>query len=209
MALALAVDISASVDAAEYRMQRDGLAAALDHDDVRRAILQGAPGHVALIVYEWSGRYQQQVVLPWAVLDSPRSIDIAVARLAASRRSYDQFPTAMGYALGYGAGLLKKGPDCARRVLDISGDGENNEGFHPAAAYRNFPFEGVTVNGLAILGSEAGVEEYYDRNVPHGPGAFVARAAGFADFQSAMTRKLFREINDLMIGIQGAAPWRG
>lgn len=200
LALALALDVSSSVDRDEYELQRKGLAAALDSADVRHAILRGAPGDVALAVYEWSGRNQQKLHLDWVFLRSSADIDRAVVTLAGMRRSHDEFPTALGHGLAYGALLLERGPDCARRVIDVSGDGRNNHGYGPRTAYRHFPMEGVTVNGLVILGGPAGVLDFYRDQVRYGPAAFVEVANGFTDFEAAMTRKLYREISDLVLG---------
>lgn len=203
LALVLALDVSSSVDALEYDLQRVGLAAALDAPEVRHAILNGAQGEVALAVYEWSGFFQHKLHLDWTVMRSDADIDEAVRTLAKMTRSHDDFPTAVGQALGFGATLLERGPTCMRRVIDISGDGINNYGFGPDAAYRNFPFDGVTVNGLVVLGHSADVLLYYQQKVARGPNAFVMAAQGFEDFQNAMTRKLYREINDIMLGQTG------
>jgi len=200
LALVLALDVSSSVDEVEYDLQRVGLASALNSEDVRHAILNGAAGDVALAVYEWSGFNQQKLQLDWTHLRSHADIDAAVRSLATMERSHDDFPTAVGQALGYGATLLARGPDCARRVIDISGDGVNNYGFGPAAAYRNFPFSEVTVNGLVVLGHSAEVLQFYHQDVVRGPASFVITANGFDAFEEAMTRKLYREINDIMFG---------
>ncbi len=200
LALALALDVSSSVDAAEYDLQRKGLAAALNSDDVRHAILNGAPGDVSLAVYEWSGRTQQKLHLDWTRLRSAADIDRAVVTLAGMRRSFDEFPTAIGHGLAYGALLLTRAPQCARMVIDVSGDGRNNHGFGPRSAYRHFPMEGVTVNGLVIQGDQGDVLSYYLTHVQYGPAAFVEVAEGFEDFEAAMTRKLYREISDLILG---------
>lgn len=200
LALALALDVSSSVDASEHLLQRQGLAAALNDVDVRRAILSGAPRYVALAAYEWSGRDQHQMLQDWTVLDSEGSIDRAVAALLSPPRSHDNFPTALGYALGYGATLLKRGPDCTRRVLDVSGDGRNNEGFAPELAFQHFPFAGVTVNGLAVLNNNPSLAGYFARELIRGPRAFVEVSQGYEGYREAMTRKLFREINDLVVG---------
>ncbi len=200
LALVLALDVSASVDAQEYDLQRLGLAAALDAPDVREAILRGQGGAVALSVFEWSGRFQQQMHLDWTFLTTQGDIDRAVVTLGNVTRSYEGFPTSVGQALGYAASLLRRGPECDRKVIDISGDGINNYGYGPRAAYRHFPLRDVKVNGLVILGDDPEVEAFYRREVMRGPGAFVERAAGFEGFRAAMTRKLFREINDLMLG---------
>lgn len=200
LALVLAMDVSSSVSQEEYALQQNGLAAALLSEDVSRAILQGSDGYVALSVYEWSGRYQQSVIVDWLILDSRAAIAQAAARIAQSERSYSRFPTAMGFSLGYGAGLFKSAPNCDRRVMDVSGDGINNDGFGPLIAYRHFPFQGVTVNGLVITGSDPDVEWFYESEVLHGPQSFLEIADGFEDFERVMTRKLFREISNLMIG---------
>lgn len=199
LALVLALDVSSSVDDREYVLQRDGAAAALGDPDIRRAILSG-PGHVALAVYEWSGRRQNAMVLDWTALRSDADIDRAIAQLRSFPRSQTRFPTAMGYALGYGATLLTRGPDCARRVIDVSGDGITNDGFGPDLAYKHFPFQGVTVNGLAILGADPMVADYYEFSVMHGPNAFVELSEGYEGYRRAMTRKLFREISNLVVG---------
>ena len=200
LALALALDVSSSVNDAEYDLQRKGLAAALNSDDVRHAILNGASGDVNLAVYEWSGRNQQRLHLDWTRLRTTSDIDQAVVALANMSRSFDEFPTAIGHGLAYGALLMKRAPDCRRRVIDVSGDGRNNHGFGPRTAYRHFPVDGITVNGLVIMGDQGDVLSYYEEEVKLGPTAFVEVANGFEEFQAAMTRKLFREISELVIG---------
>jgi hypothetical protein len=208
LALLIAMDVSASVDAREYVLQRDGLARALDAPDIRDAILNDPSGHVALAVYEWSGRTQQTVMLDWTVIDGPARLDAVIAGILGARRGWKDFPTAIGYALGYGAGMLAEAPDCDRQVIDISGDGTNNEGFLPASAYRHFPFQGVTVNGLVIEGQEADVLRFYQTEVLRGPGAFLEVAQGFEEFEAAMARKLFREINGLILGSREVEAWQ-
>ena len=205
LALLLALDVSSSVDEEEYRLQKEGLAKALADPDIARSILEG-DGRVALGVYEWSGRRQSTVVLDWTVLGDKPTLDQAIGQILAAPRSHNRFLTAMGYALGYGSGMLDRAPACARRVIDVSGDGITNDGFRPQQAYLHFPFRGVTVNGLAVLGSDPRVVEYFRGEVAHGPGAFVEVAQGYSDFRRAMTLKLFRELNDMIIGgLEGQA----
>lgn len=208
LALVLALDVSSSVDSQEYALQRDGLAAALTDTDIQGALLAGGPGSVALAVYEWSGRRQSTLVLDWVVLRDTGDIGAAAQAIRAFARSHTRFPTAMGYALGYGATLLRRAPACDRKVIDVSGDGITNDGFLPAHAYRHFPFQGVTVNGLAVLGADDEVVAYYRDDVRHGPGAFVETSDGYAGYRRAMTRKLLREIGGMMMGAskKGMAP---
>lgn len=198
LALLLALDVSSSVDAEEYILQRDGLAAALGDPLIRSAILDG-DGHVAIAIYEWSGRRQSAMVSNWVALTDDAAIDDVIQTLLSAPRSHTRFPTAMGYALGYGATLLSRGPSCDRQVIDLSGDGENNDGFPPRLAYKNFPFSNVTVNGLAVLGGSDDVLDYFHREVRFGFGAFVETSEGYQGYKEAMTRKLFRELNDRIL----------
>jgi Ca-activated chloride channel family protein len=193
LALAFAMDASASVDEAEYRLQLDGLAAGL-HDPAVRAAILGPGGGVALSAYEWSGTHQQVTIAPWALITTDRVLDTFAAQLTAHPRSYTEVPTAIGYALGYGAVLLKDAPPCQRRVIDISGDGLSNDGFGPDAAYRAFDFDGVTVNGLVIGGEDLELISFYQFTVAHGPGAFVEVARDYTNYSRAMRRKLLREV---------------
>lgn len=197
------MDVSSSVDAAEDVLQRGGIVAALTAPEVEAAFF-ASDAPVALAAYEWSGRYNQEVLLDWTLIDSPSKLLFAAGQIAASKRSHSDFPTAMGYALGFGAGLLEKAPACDHRTLDMAGDGQNNEGFSPAQAYAAFPFEGVTVNGLVINGAdfeaETGLIAYYKGQVIRGPGAFVEIAQGFEDYERAMRRKLERELSVPVFG---------
>ncbi len=194
LALALALDISSSVDADEDRLQRLGLAAALASEEVQAAILSVPGQPVALAVFEWSGRYQQDLTLDWRLLQGPADILAAAGEIRGSKRAYAEFPTAIGYALGYAAGVFRAAPPCLFRTLDVSGDGINNDGFAPRLAYENFPLAGITVNGLTIGGQEDDLAGYYRRELIRGPGAFVIEARDFRDFERAMQLKLVREL---------------
>lgn len=199
LALLLALDVSSSVDAGEDRLQRAGVARALSSPDVRAALL-GIPGApVALAAYEWSGRFQQFPVLDWTLLESDADILRAAATISGSLRHTDRFPTAIGYALGHAASVFAAAPDCFMRTLDVSGDGVNNDGFGSALAYRNFPLDGITVNGLAV-GGDPEVLNYYRGEVIRGPGSFVEEAADYGDYAEAMRRKLMREIATQVVG---------
>jgi hypothetical protein len=200
MALLLALDVSSSIDADEYVLQRDGVAAALEAPEVAKSILGHGGRSIALAAYEWSGQNQSVTILDWTMLKDKTAIKAAADHLRLTTRSYQTFPTAIGPALGHGAVLLQSAPDCRRRVIDISGDGVGNDGFEPRHAYRHFPFDGVTVNGLAVLGADPKVAEYYYTEIRYGFGAFVETAQGYEGYQDAMRRKLMREINGLLIG---------
>lgn len=203
LALALALDVSRSVDAREHALQRGGLIAALRAPQVRRAFF-AVPLPVALAVYEWSGPAEQHLLLDWTLIRAPGDLDGVADRLARAPRNGTEAPTAMGQALLYGAALMARGPDCLFRTIDISGDGENNEGPGPQDVYALPDFAAITVNGLPINGAEYETEiqliPWFLDNVRHGPGAFIEVAQGFADFERAMTAKLERELSGLVIG---------
>lgn len=201
LALLLAMDVSASVDAEEDGLQRGGMAAALVAPEVAEAFLSDPGRPVVLAVYEWSGRYAQQVLLPWTRIATAESLTRAAETLAESRRGRNDLPTALGDALGFGATLFEQGPDCDARTLDVAGDGVTNDGFPPASAYKAFPFDGIVVNGLAIQGGEHDVAAYYREAMIRGPGAFVIEAAGFGDYERAMREKLLRELSGPVIGM--------
>lgn len=193
LSLVLAMDASSSVDAREYSLQMNGLAAALVDEEVLQAIAD--VGGVQLYAFEWNGRYNQKIVVPWSYLYLPGDVLDAAAKIQNHERGRDDLPTALGYALGHASTALKSAPlACARKVIDVSGDGVNNEGFEPVAAYNNFDFDGVQVNGLVITGELPDPVAYYRKEVRFGPGAFVEVANGFEDYEVAMKRKLVREI---------------
>lgn len=203
LALLLAIDVSSSVDAREDALQRAGLAAALQAPTVRKALFSGGPP-VALAAYEWSGRTNQRVIVDWTLIAHPADLAVVTNAIATSLRSQNEFPTAMGFALGYGAGLLGRAPDCWYKTIDMAGDGKNNEGFGPAQAYAHFPFRGVVVNGLVVNAAEFEAETdliaFFREEVLHGPGAFLEIAEGYDDYERAMRRKLERELSPRIIG---------
>lgn len=198
----LALDVSSSVDAREYRQQTGGLAAALRDPQIVQAIV--GSGGIQAMAFEWSGRFQQVAITPWRFLSSEAAVLSFAAEIAAHQRGHDDYPTALGYALGFAATQLARAPRaCARKVVDVSGDGITNEGFQPDDAYRNFDFDDVTVNGLVIEGEMPDPVSYYERMVIRGPGAFVEVARGFSDYENAMRRKLLREINGAALSLLG------
>lgn len=199
LALALAVDVSRSIDSQDYVIQTDGLAGALQDKDVRAAIF-GPEGKVALAIYYWSGRGYQDLVQPWVILDSPEALDAAIWQVRRTPRPAAPLATALGDALSYGLDLMSDAPDCDRRVIDVAGDGRNNDGISVARTYERQDFTGITINGLAVGEHEADILDYYAREVIRGPGAFVEVAERQSDYPQALRRKLLRELRGPMIG---------
>ena len=196
LALSLALDVSASVDAREHSLQQNGLAFALEQDDVVAAIFAREGSSIALHIFEWSGRRNQFVVLDWTLIKDIDHIRQITAQIRGSKRSQTEFPTSLGSALGFGAVALGRNPDCDRKTLDVSGDGQNNDGFAPAHAYNGFDFDDITINGLAIGGADDDILNYYTREVIRGAGAFVEYAEDYDDYARAIRRKLIKEIGE-------------
>lgn len=199
-ALALGLDVSGSVDAREYRLQMDGLAAALEHPEVIAALLALPGAEVRLAVFEWNDPESQRLLVPWRAIAGPADVAALAARLRATGRAPMGQSTAIGAAKRFGAGLLAQQAACWRQVLDLSGDGESNTGPRP----QDVRPLGVTINGLVIgaSGDADGIgalASYFRAYVIAGADAFVETALGFEAFEEAMVRKLKRELQVLAV----------
>ncbi|AAV94560.1 DUF1194 domain-containing protein [Ruegeria pomeroyi] len=209
-ALALGLDVSGSVDGREYRLQLDGLAAALLAPEVQARLL-AMPGHpIRLAVYEWSEPGFQRLILPWHQIDTAADLETVAATLRTTRRAAAPPGTAIGPAMHHGAALLAQQPDCWKRTLDLSGDGKHNMGPHPRVVKAALEGSGLTVNAL-VIGADSTtftdlrqtqigeLSAYYGAWVILGPDAFVEVALGYEDYQAAMERKLRRELEGLVL----------
>lgn len=211
LALALGLDVSGSVDAREYQLQLNGLAAALTAPEVQDQILSLPEQPVWITVFEWAGEDYQRPMIDWRALRGPDDIARVATSLRVQLREPGTTSTAIGSAMEFSSQLFAQRPGCAAYTLDLSGDGINNSGPLPTSVRTTPPFRGVTINGL-IIGSDVtrGRDErlmemmelsaYYRRRVIHGFGAFVEIAEGFEDYERAMTRKLLRETAQIQIG---------
>jgi hypothetical protein len=210
LALVLALDVSASVDSSEHRLQREGLARALLAPEVMDAFLAG--GQVFLHIFEWSAPSAQVAISPgWQLIDSRDDL-VSLAGLlmvhSPTGSPHGRHSTAVGAALAYAAKELQGMEGCEARTVDISGDGENSDGFGPQVAYALYSFEGVTVNALAVGGTldsrghpqNAGdLIAWFRAEVLHGPGAFCMLADDYEDYERAMTEKLVRELEPPLV----------
>lgn len=209
-ALALGLDVSGSVDSREYRLQIDGLAAALRHPEVAGALLAMPAAPVRLAVYEWSGTDYQNLLLDWTPIVDAARLEQVIARLSAHQRGQAPPGTALGTAMRTGSALLSRQPDCWKRTLDISGDGKRNVGPHPRDVRAALAATGLTINAL-VIGADAPsfgdirqadigeLSSYFNAYVITGPDAFVETAIGFEDYEAAMVRKLKRELEGLAL----------
>ncbi len=199
-ALALGLDVSGSVDEGEYRLQLDGLAAALEQGEVLRALLSQPDRPIQIAVYEWSGPSHQRLLQDWATITDRTVVASIANRLRSTARIKADPSTGIGAAMIYGQRLLS-GRKCETRTLDISGDGPANTGPRPQDVRYLSGFDGITVNGLVIGAGDADTDlvAYYKELVIHGFGRFVEQAADFRDYEDAMARKLLRELSGIVV----------
>ncbi len=204
--LVLGADVSRSVDEREFRLQRDGYAAALTHPKVLEAIQSGGLGRIAVVYYEWSGPEAQRVIIDWTVIAGAADAELFAHKLVNEPRAFMD-RTGLGAAINYGMVQLARSPyQAPRRVIDISGDGTNTNGPPPAITRDAAVEAGVTINGLVILSEvplpwnpghthpPGGLERYFTDHVIGGPGSFTMVAESFDTFNKAVLSKLIKEI---------------
>ena len=199
--LVLAVDVSRSVTDDEAVLQRDGYRDALTDPTVLAAIANGALGAIAVVYFEWASYTFQDVVIPWTRIAGAADAKAWADRLGAAPRQSMSWTSISG-ALAQAGRLLAASPfEGTRKVVDVSGDGANNNG-PPAEDERDrLVAAGVTINGLPIINRhprfsrlELDVDTYYRDSVIGGDGAFYIVADDFAAFSDAIKRKLIQEI---------------
>jgi hypothetical protein len=200
--LVLAVDVSRSMSPVELEIQRRGYAEALASDEVWGAVSGGLIGRIALTYVEWAGETAQTVVVPWTVIDS-RASARAVAETLTASFSGAMRRTSISGALLLAADSFDRNDTTAwRRVIDISGDGPNNQGRPVLEARDDVLARGIVINGLPLMTRDAlsarwGIDDldiYYANCVIGGPGAFVQPVLDWSQFADAVRRKLVLEI---------------
>lgn len=200
--LVLAVDVSLSMSPAELEIQRDGYAAALLDQSVLDAIASGAHGRIAVAYFEWAGNTSRNLVVPWTTISNRADAELVVARLSAyppasARR------TSISGALEFGADLLAESPyRSMKRVIDISGDGPNNQGAPVNEIRDQLVEQGIVINGLPLMTNGGyssaydvtDLDHYYTNCVIGGPGAFMIPVNAWEQFPEAIRRKLVLEL---------------
>ena len=200
--LALAVDVSRSMDTEEQRVQREGYIEAFRHPDVIDAIRTGPLGRIAVTYFEWAGPGDRVTIVPWMLIETAEDGSAFAAQLERASITR-QSGTSISGAIRYAGGLFGETFNGYRRVVDISGDGPNNAG-SPVEEARDWLLEqGVIINGLPIMLNRVyghgpfGIPEldiYYEDCVIGGPGAFVIAVRSPEEFAEAIRRKLILEI---------------
>ncbi len=200
--LVLAVDVSLSMSPAELEIQRHGYAAALTHDSVLRAIADGAHGRIAVSYVEWAGTTTQHVVVPWTLIAGREDAERVAAQLSRNPPNSAR-RTSISAALEFGGDLFaESGFEGMKRVIDISGDGPNNQGAPVTEVRDRLVRQGITINGLPLMtngGFDSGydvanLDRYYADCVIGGPGAFMIPVNDWTQFPEAVRRKLVLEL---------------
>jgi len=192
LALVLAVDVSGSVDNAEFRIQMQGIADGLRDPFVSAALIEA---NAALTVVQWTGSNRQTVTLPWRHVGTPVELFAFAEDVAQAPRRWRNFSTAIGEALLFSSDQFGLVPDCTRRVIDVSGDGSSNEGVPPHAVRETLSDMDLTVNAIVVEGAEPDLPQYFRDHVIWGGGAFVITSASFDDYPERMRLKLQREVS--------------
>jgi hypothetical protein len=207
--LVLAADVSRSVTEPKFKLQREGAAAAITHPEVVRAITAGPNRRIAVCFVEWATAGQQNVVIDWTLIDAGEAARSFGDKLVELPRSFSG-STSISHAIDFSVIQLERSPFKAeRRVIDISGDGNNNSGRSVIDARDEALAKGITINALVILtplsesfrpehtNPPGGLEKYFQDNVIGGFGAFTVVAENHEAFGRALTKKLIAEIAGL------------
>ncbi len=202
--LVIAVDVSLSMDLREQRLQRDGYVRALADPEVHRTIERGLLGRIALTYVEWAGTAQHRTIIDWTLIDgADAALDIsaALAEAPISRVRRTSISAAMEVAAEK---IAENDFEGLRKVIDISGDGANNQGILVTTARDAVLSQGIVINGLPFVPDPNGplglfdmpeLDIYYEDCVIGGPGAFSLPVRDPDDFAEAIRTKLLLEIS--------------
>ncbi len=200
--LILAVDVSYSMDMDELAIQREGYAQALVSKDFLQALKTGPNGKISITYFEWAASTDQKIIVPWRVIDGPELADAVSAEIMRTpvRRASR---TSISGAINFAMPLFDEDPHRGiRRVIDISGDGPNNNGTPVQLARETALGKGIIINGLPIMVKEPSfstmdienLDWYYEDCVIGGPGSFVVSIRDREKFKEAIRTKLVLEV---------------
>jgi hypothetical protein len=200
--LILAVDVSYSMDMDELAVQREGYAQAIVSKEFLQALKTGPHGKIAVTYFEWAASSDQKIIIPWRLIDGPETADAVASEIAKTpiRRASR---TSISGAINFAMPLFDEDPyHGLRRVIDISGDGPNNNGSPVTIARDAALAKGITINGLPIMVKEPSystmdidnLDFYYEDCVIGGPGSFVVSIKDRDKFKEAIRTKLLLEV---------------
>jgi hypothetical protein len=200
--LVLAVDVSYSMDMDELAIQREGYAQAIVSKEFLQALKALPNGKISVTYFEWAASSDQKIIIPWRVIDGPETAD-AVAEEILKTPVRRASRTSISGAIYFAMPLFDENPYRGlRRVIDISGDGPNNNG-SPVTIARDLALsKGITINGLPIMVKEPSystmdienLDFYYEDCVIGGPGSFVVSIKDRDKFKEAIRTKLLLEV---------------
>lgn len=190
-ALLLAIDVSNSVDVAEYRLQVDGLADALEDPEIIDTLVDG---QVMLSVMQWSGVDRQVMTTNWTQMITPADVAALSREVRLTPRAFVLSDTAPAEAIYFALAQFAAVENCARHIIDVSGDGTPNAGAEVVGARIAAERSGVTINGIAIESMGVAITSYYHRALVTRDG-FVITATGHRDYPRAIREKLIRELS--------------
>lgn len=190
-ALILTIDVSNSVDTAEYRLQTDGLADALQDPEIIETMVAGG---TAIAVVQWSGADKQTVSIPWTQVRSALDVQSLSGQARLLERAFVLSDTAPAEAIYFSLELFDQVPHCARKVIDISGDGTPNGGTDVRAARNLAERSGVTINAIAIESMGLAITNFY-RSAVITRNGFVMTARTHREYPDTLRAKILREIS--------------
>ena len=200
--LALAVDVSYSMETDEQKLQREGYAEAITSPEFLQMVKSGQLGRIAISYFEWAASGDVKLIVKQRIIDGPDSANlVGMEILSAPLRRASR--TSISGAINFSVKLFGKSEyHAARRVIDISGDGPNNSGEIVTAARDKAVALGITINGLPIMTREPSspnvdikdLDIYYEDCVIGGPGAFAMVIKSRDQFKAAIKRKLVQEV---------------
>ncbi len=200
--LILAVDISQSMDDDEQKVQRKGYVSALTSPEVLEAIAIGPTGRIAVSYVEWGGDGEQYVIADWQIIDGPETASTFASKVAEAPLRQVQ-RTSITSALSFSVAMIEENQFFGlRKVIDMSGDGPNNQGGQVTEARDLALSKGITVNGLPLMLKGTGdgwyhmpnLDHYYEDCVIGGPGAFTIPVHSKDSFADAIRMKLVLEV---------------
>ena len=196
--LVLALDSSASVDGTEFKLQIEGIALAFKDPEVQRAIDNLKPFGAAIAITQWGATGETHVVVPFTLIESGRDAKAFGFRAGLITRWIRASATSIATGINDARILILSNEfDGQRKVIDVSGDGQDNGQESLADARDQALIAGITINGLPISAEDKTLADYYETKVISGADSFAEPANGFEDFARAIREKLLRELRPL------------
>lgn len=190
-ALILTIDVSNSIDSAEYRIQTDGLADALLDPEIRDTLVAGES---TLAVVQWSGVDKQAISIPWTQMRTALDVENFATRARLMVREFVLSDTAPAEAIYFSLRMFDDVPNCLRKVIDISGDGTPNAGSDVRTARNAAEVAGVTINGIAIESLGVAITNFF-RGAVITRNGFVMTARTHREYPETLRAKILREIS--------------